>query len=268
LPIDATIARVTVVGMTTSPDDLARELRIFRIVAILALVVSAVSIVASVAFATRSAAPPASPTELTVQRLNIVEPDGTTRLVISDRARFPGTFTQRKEVARPDRNDAAGILFVNDEGTENGGLIEDGKLGSDGVVQAGLSLTFDRFRQDQVMQLVHEEDGDGASSGIVINDRPSYKQFSVDDALRLVQATDKLTPAQRDAEGEKHEAAGDFGHQRAYFGTTPAGDAKLVLLDVKGRPRIRLAVAASGAPSLEFLDDQGKVARTFGPATN
>jgi hypothetical protein len=61
--------------------------------------------------------------ELTVGRLNVVEPDGTPRMIIASRARFPGAFLQGKEIARPDRRDIAGILFVDDEGTENGALL-------------------------------------------------------------------------------------------------------------------------------------------------
>lgn len=34
----------------------------------------------------------------------------------------------------------AGMLFVNDEGTENGGLIQNGRMTADGKVRAGLAL--------------------------------------------------------------------------------------------------------------------------------
>ena len=61
--------------------------------------------------------------QLTVHRINFVEPDGTPRLIISDRAEFPGAFMRGKEYPRPDRRDAAGMLFMNDEASEMGGLI-------------------------------------------------------------------------------------------------------------------------------------------------
>jgi hypothetical protein len=38
--------------------------------------------------------------EITVGRINIVEPDGTRRIVISNKAQFPGEFQQGKETAR------------------------------------------------------------------------------------------------------------------------------------------------------------------------
>ena len=62
--------------------------------------------------------------EITVGRINIAEPDGTKRLIISNKAQFPGAFEQGKEIARPDRASFAGMLFLDEEGNENGGLIQ------------------------------------------------------------------------------------------------------------------------------------------------
>ena len=52
-----------------------------------------------------------------VHRIDVVEPDGTPRLIISDRAEYPGSFFHGKEIGHPDRRDSAGMLFINDEGT-------------------------------------------------------------------------------------------------------------------------------------------------------
>ena len=59
--------------------------------------------------------------EIDVERINIVEPDGKLRLVISNRPRSIGPIYKGKPFGyaggtRP------GIIFFNDEGTENGGL--------------------------------------------------------------------------------------------------------------------------------------------------
>lgn len=67
-----------------------------------------------------------------VERINVREPDGTLRMVISNQANFPGTIARGKEMAHEDRSDSAGMLFFNDEATENGGLIFGGKRGADG----------------------------------------------------------------------------------------------------------------------------------------
>src|SRR5258708_15432141 len=73
---------------------------------------------------TTALAPPAKKVtfdEIEVKRINVVEPDGTLRLVISDKAHFPGLIVKGKEYPHETRK-TTGILFFDDEGTENGGL--------------------------------------------------------------------------------------------------------------------------------------------------
>src|ERR1700716_747734 len=72
---------------------------------------------------------------ITVRRINVVDPDGTVRLTISNRADFPGAWRHKKEYPRPDRREAAGMLFMSEEGTELGGLIWGASRLPDGSVQ-------------------------------------------------------------------------------------------------------------------------------------
>jgi hypothetical protein len=82
--------------------------------------------------------------EITVHRINVVEPDGTLRMVIANHAKLPGVIVRGKEGA-PDRP-YAGMLFYNDEGTENGGLIFAGRREVNGrIVDSGVSLSFDKY---------------------------------------------------------------------------------------------------------------------------
>src|SRR5215831_18802271 len=75
--------------------------------------------------------------EIEVQRINVVEPDGTLRMVISDKAKLPGVIIRGKE-ERQEERPQAGMLFYNDEGSENGGLIFGGhKNGKGEVVDSG-----------------------------------------------------------------------------------------------------------------------------------
>lgn len=211
--------------------------------------------------AAAASAVPARLDELTVGRLNVVEPDGTPRMIIASRARFPGSFTRGTELPRPDRRDVAGILFVDDEGTENGGLVQEGQLDKDGKPRAGLSLTFDRFRQDQMLQLLLDEDGDQASVGLKINDVPSFRVFSVDDLFHFTQEIEHLSPTEQEATIRRHEQLGHFGRPRGYFGTRD-GSARLSLNDPQGRPRLVLSVSPQGEPSIALLDEAGKPVRT------
>jgi hypothetical protein len=72
---------------------------------------------------------------ITARRINIVEPDGTVRLTISNRADFPGGWIHKKEPPRPDRREAAGMLFMSEEGTEQGGLIWGASQLPDGTIE-------------------------------------------------------------------------------------------------------------------------------------
>lgn len=173
--------------------------------------------------------------EITVGRINIEEPDGTKRLVISNRAQFPGYYERGVEVARPDRRDVAGVMFVNDEGTENGGLIQKGSI-VDGKLRAGVSLTFDRFRQDQTLQLLQEDRDRDSTAALLINDVPAH-----------------------DAAQSKRK------HTRIFLGTSRDKASALVLQDAQGKPRMMLMVSAAGEPLIQMLDEQGKVVKTVAP---
>ena len=109
--------------------------------------------------------------EIDVHRINVVEPDGTLRMTISDRAQFPGMIVKGKELPHATRSDSAGMLFFNDEGTENGGLIFGGRSESGRVVNFG-HLSFDQYMQDQVATLEQSEEDGRRVSGPTIDDRP------------------------------------------------------------------------------------------------
>ncbi|HET7267436.1 MAG TPA: hypothetical protein VFJ15_04950 [Oleiagrimonas sp.] len=64
---------------------------------------------------------------INVHRINVREPDGTLRMVISDRTELPGLIVHGKEHPHP--RPLAGMLFYDDEGTEQGGLVFSGKKG-------------------------------------------------------------------------------------------------------------------------------------------
>jgi hypothetical protein len=59
--------------------------------------------------------------EISVNRLNIVEPNGRYRLVLANSARYPGLFMGGREYRHHSRS-GGGMLFFNDQGDEVGGL--------------------------------------------------------------------------------------------------------------------------------------------------
>jgi hypothetical protein len=168
--------------------------------------------------------------ELSVQRINVVEPDGTLRMVISDHARLPGIIVHGKE--RPFQRPQAGMLFYNDEASESGGLIFGGRRNSKGeIVDSGGSLSFDRYGANQVVQLIGVDDKEDRLSGLSVTDSIS----------------------------------GTETHRRVWVGRGDDGAAVVALMDAKGKKRILMQVKSDGSSSLTFLDSNGKVVNQLIP---
>ncbi len=170
--------------------------------------------------------------EIDVQRINVRESDGTLRMVISNQARLPGVIKAGKEQRKVDRP-YAGMLFYNDEGTENGGLVFGGRRNANGeVVDSGASLSFDRYgANSQIVQLAGIDDSKNHIVGLMISDSDPTST-----------------------------------RRRVFIGHDKEGVASVSLMDRNGRKRILLQVAADGAPSLSFLDVNGKVVNQISPA--
>jgi len=215
---------------------------------------------------TGAKAPPTKFEEIDVGRFNVREPDGTLRLVISNREQFPGAPWKGQEIPRPDRRSFAGMLFVNDEGIESGGLIQRGSVGATGKADAGLSLslTFDRFRQDQVLQLLHAEQGGQAMTHLLINDEPSHELMDVKQRMDRFDEIDKMNPPERRQAMQEMRDKGVMPANRVRLGTTRDKASALSLSDAQGRTRMLLIVSADGKPSIQMLDVLGKVAKTIG----
>ncbi|HYK38355.1 hypothetical protein [Alloacidobacterium sp.] len=163
------------------------------------------------------------------QRLNIVEPDGTLRMVISNHDQMPGVILKGKEFPKVDRPEA-GMLFYNDEGTENGGLIFGGHRNEQGeIVDSGASLSFDPYGESQqLIQLAGVEDKDNRIVGLAVNEPKNHSR-----------------------------------NRRIWVGRGDDDSAIVSLMDANGKKRIVMQVAADGTPSLDFLDAKGQVVRHF-----
>src|SRR5207244_4207681 len=88
--------------------------------------------------------------ELTVQRLNVVDANGTLRLVLSNKDRMHPGVIDGKTLNRP--RPVAGLLFFNDVGDEVGGLTFTGQV-VDGQPRADSGLTLDQWKQDQTIAI-------------------------------------------------------------------------------------------------------------------
>jgi len=109
-------------------------------------------------------------TEIDVERINIMEPDGKYRLVISNRPRSIGPIYKGKPFGY-EGGGRPGLIFFNDEGTENGGLTFTGARGADGRYRSSLHMSFDQFNQDQILNLDYADNNGRRTTGFSVNDR-------------------------------------------------------------------------------------------------
>lgn len=167
-----------------------------------------------------------SQAELTVERINIVDSSGISRLVISNAERFPLPTLNGKEYPRAVH--PAGIVFYDAKGSEMGGIaITDASAGR---VSA---LAFDYPNYDAMGMVTRvSPDGKDALAGLQINSRPPAN-LDVIEASKVVQ--------RRIAIHNNNE------------------DAEILLADPQGRDRIRLRVDHDGQARIEVLDENGKI---------
>lgn len=172
--------------------------------------------------------------EITVERINVVDKNGTLRMVISNKDRQHPGVIDGVTLDRP--RPVAGMLFFNDAGDEVGGLTFAGKLPNAPNAAEG-TFTFDQLHQDQTIGLMYSENNGRRTVGLNVWDRPD----------------------QRLADVIRRQAEAQPGHRRVFVGKGADKSAVVSLADGNGRPRLNLTVDASGSSRIELLDENGKV---------
>lgn len=199
--------------------------------------------------------------ELTVQRINIVEPDGSLKLVLSNGAlQHPGVIGG--DTLMPGRERPPGILFFDDRGDEMGGLVVVG----DSASRFG-GLMFDQIDNDEVMRLVSQQARRGDEfrhmAGLSISDRdPMHPLGEVMEMMAEVQGI--TDPAARRARIDELTGGMPLIANRLFVGRRMGGEAVIDLRDARGRSRLRMVVESGGAARIEFLDEAGGVTRSLG----
>lgn len=195
---------------------------------------------------------------INVHRINVREPDGTLRMVISDKSQFPGWIMHGKEYAHP--RPRAGMLFYDDEGTEQGGLIFSGHKGADGKGDSGLSLTFDRYDEDQQLQLIGVDQDGHTYAGMQVSDVSDVPmQQVIAEAQKIASMPDGAEKDRLKAQLAKDRATAP----RYFAGKSGSGNSAVMLEDSAGNPRLALMVTPDGKASIEFLSADGKVVRSL-----
>jgi len=191
--------------------------------------------------------------EITAERINIVEADGTLRMVLSNRTlQHPGRI-DKKDL--PHRDRPAGLLFFNDEGDECGGLGYNGDK-----KEATMFMTMDQYKNDQIMSLSYEQENSQGrplrSYGLTLNDRdelPISQQVKYFDSLKKLNDTNAYTRGLKRYKAEGHLA------QRMFLGKNKSGEVGLFLTDAKGHLRMRLFINKQNEPVFQALDEKGNV---------
>lgn len=151
--------------MPDAPTRLLREVRLLRTY----VLASTTAVLAIAVTGFRLSPAPTRFDQIDVQRINIREPDGKLRMVLSNRARSPGGIAHGKQVGG--QGQRPGVIFYNDEETENGGLVFEGRADSAGQ-HAAAQLSFDQYDQDQVLTLVYDDEAGHRTTGMNVFDRP------------------------------------------------------------------------------------------------
>lgn len=230
--------------------QLRRELHVLRAYALISsLVLAGLS-----AAAFRQAGTPQRFGEITVERLNVVDADGTLRLVISNKDRMHPGVLDGKTIDRP--RPVAGLLFFNDRGDEVGGLTFTGRE-IEGKPQANAGIMFDQFRQDQTIGFSYSERDGRRTAGLQVWDR---SDTPLSELIEKLNAANRIAdPARREAAIAAARAAAPPAPRRVFVGKLPDRSATVSLADAEGKPRLNMVVDADGNPRIEFLDRQGTI---------
>ena len=190
------------------------------------------------------------------ERVDIVEADGTMKMSLFNSTNIPPALMDGEDMLPGHRqgDGTSGILFFNTEGDECGGLVFGSQKNQDGSYRSGLSLTFDQYKNDQVIQLLCEEDNDGKSYGFLISDRNSAH---IKETIALGKAI-----SETDDPEEKKRLITKINEQnvlRMRAGKFRDGSVGVNLYGKNGEPRMRIYIDTDDNPRFELIDADGNV---------
>jgi hypothetical protein len=158
----------------------------------------------------------------------------------------------------------AGMIFYNEEGSENGGMGFSGHS-RNGHVTADAGFMFDQYGQDQTVGLTYDEQDGHRSAGLRVWDRSDQPINVLADMVEPIKRLPDGAEKTRRMAAVRDSAVklGLGGAQRVFVGKQSNKTATVVLADAQSRPRLRLVVDSAGTARIEFLDDAAKVVRTI-----
>ncbi len=196
--------------------------------------------------------------EINVERINVVEDNGDLKLVISNSQRQHSGVINGNPL--PQRERSAGLIFFNSVGDECGGLVYDGN-----DQEAGLVLSVDKYRDDQVMQLRYVENTEEDTRTYGVQFWDYAKENGFDARIQAFEALQKLEDQEKQAAYLKMMEDGLLPSDRMFVGKKMNQDVGLFINDNKGRPRIKIYIDNDNNPKIELLDEEGEIAGRTSP---
>ncbi|EJL72045.1 hypothetical protein [Chryseobacterium populi] len=194
--------------------------------------------------------------EIDVERINVIEKDGTLKMVISNKKRQHPGMVNNKEFKPRERE--AGLIFFNELGDECGGLVYGADKDGSGMV-----YSVDQKNTDQIMQLQYMEGGSDKKNrtyGLKLWDRPD--DFPLEDIIKFEDSLKKLNdPAASKKAYGKLRKEGKLTTERFFAGKTGDGDVGLFLKDSNGRIRLKIYVDKNNQTHIDKLDENGQIVK-------
>ncbi|MEM1338453.1 MAG: hypothetical protein AAGF96_11910 [Bacteroidota bacterium] len=208
------------------------------------------------------------PKELNVERVNIVNADGTTVMAIANKERIAAPKMDNIEypVEMIERQLLAGIVFFNEHGDEMGGLVFNSSEFPDGKKYGLGHLSFDRYKDNQVLNLEHKENIHGlVKSGLTIYDRTGNGSFRKHLDLMYEYQYTEVSDARRKeivAEINRLKERGELGKERLFIGSVNEVP-QFVLKDKLGNKRVQLYIDSTNIARLQFFNEREEQTHSY-----
>lgn len=210
--------------------------------------------------------------EIDAERINIVGTNGKPVMVLSNKRLIPGVSMNGKTYPKEfsdGRENYTGIIFFNEQGDEVGGLIYNGWPKKDSGYYAVEHLSFDQWKQNQVVAMQYLDNGKSRRAGLRVWDRPTNVSMDeIFDRFKARNAAPKNSAAYDSISKEIQASAlrGDNGVERMFIGSLNE-EAQIQLKDKKGNVRAMLYIDKNGDAKLDFFDKKGTVTKSL-PGNN
>ncbi len=210
---------------------------------------------------------------INAQRINIVEPDGRKRLLIFNSAHMPGPVIEGHEYSPILRagggGKAAGVLFLNDDENEMGGVLWTGKKIGDKYFQE-FYFSIDPYLQNELVSFAVSDQNGEREVRFTLFDRPfdpeGFKNLIAmyDQYIKLKDENpEKAKEIERQVNNyiKKFLANHTWEPQRFVMVKRQDGYAGIKLYDKVGRLKVEVGVDSAGAPAVKFYNEKGKVVK-------